>query len=177
VSYWKSIAIQSSLKRSTAVRNRLWNSAGFFGVVWFIHYFPFFLMSRQLFIHHYLPSHLASALIAGAVLHFLLSETIDYPVSIAGHFTRRRPSQWAELGTRGPIIVGGFFFALLFAYVYLAPLTYGTPGYVSFLYAVCYFCLSHLRTMIHRMDGEMVNSRRLLSSWTLHFAAKPHEMG
>lgn len=114
-----------------AVRNRLWNSAGFFGVVWFVHYFPFFLMSRQLFIHHYLPSHLASAMIAGAVLHFLLSETIDYPISIAGHFTHRRPAQWAELGTRGPVIAAGFFIALFFAFVYIAPLTYGTPGYVS----------------------------------------------
>ena len=133
-------------------------------------------MSRQLFIHHYLPSHLASALVAGAVLHFLLSETIDYPVSVAWHFTVRRPPQWAELGTRGPIIVGGFFFALLFAYMYIAPLTYGTPGYVLLLYAVCYFYLSHLCTTICRMDGETVNSKRLLSSWTLHFAAKPYEM-
>jgi len=87
-------------------------------------------MSRQLFIHHYLPSHLASAMIAGAVLHFLLSETIDYPISIAGHFTHRRPPQWAELGTRGPVIAVGFFIALFFAFVYVAPLTYGTPGYV-----------------------------------------------
>ena len=176
MSYCKSVTIRSSLKRSIAVRNRLWNSAGFFGVVWFIHYFPFFLMSRQLFIHHYLPSHLASALVAGAVLHFLLSETIDYPVSVAGHFTQRRPPQWAELGTRAPIIVAGFFFALLFAYTYMAPLTYGTPGYVSLFFAFCYFYLSHLHTMICRMDGETVNSKRLLSSWTLHFAAKPHEM-
>jgi dolichyl-phosphate-mannose--protein O-mannosyl transferase len=88
-------------------------------------------MSRQLFIHHYLPSHLASALVAGSVLHFLLSETIDYPISIPGHFTRRRPPQWAELGARGPVIVAGFFITLLFAFIYLAPLTYGTPGYVS----------------------------------------------
>jgi len=136
-----------------AVRNRLWNSAGFFGVVWSVHYFPFFLMSRQLFIHHYLPSHLASALLAGAVLHFLLSETIEYPISIAGHFTRRRPPQWAELGTKAPIIVVVYFIVLLIAFVYLAPLTYGTPG----------------------LDGEKVNAKRLLSSWTLHFAAKPYE--
>ena len=100
-------------------------------IVWLVHYFPFFLMSRQLFIHHYLPSHLASALVAGAVLHFLLSETIEYPISIAGHYTRPRPRQWAEIGTRGPVIVVGFFIALFVAFVYIAPLTYGTPGYVS----------------------------------------------
>jgi len=136
-----------------AVRNRLWNSAGFFGVVWMVHYFPFFLMSRQLFIHHYLPSHLASALVAGAVLHFLLSETIEYPISVPGHSTRRRPRQWAELGTRGPIITAVYFLALAIGFVYLAPLTYGTPG----------------------LDGDAVNSKRLLSSWTLHFASKPFE--
>jgi dolichyl-phosphate-mannose-protein mannosyltransferase len=126
-----SVAVWFSLKLIVAVRNRLWNSAGFFVVVWLVHYFPFFLMSRQLFIHHYLPSHLASALVAGAVLHFLLSETIEYPISVAGHYTRPRPRQWAELGTRGPIIVVGFFIALFIAFVYIAPLTYGTPGYVS----------------------------------------------
>jgi len=66
------------------VRNRLWNNTGFFLLVWAVHYVPFFLMSRQLFIHHYLPSHLASALIAGAVLNFVLSDTINYPISIKG---------------------------------------------------------------------------------------------
>jgi dolichyl-phosphate-mannose-protein mannosyltransferase len=68
------------------------------------------------------------------VLHFLLSETIEYPISVAGHYTRPRPRQWAELGTRGPIIVVGFFIALFAAFVYLAPLTYGTPGYVLHIY-------------------------------------------
>ncbi|KAH9971690.1 glycosyltransferase family 39 protein [Lactifluus volemus] len=135
------------------VRNRMWNSAGFFAVVWFIHYSPFFLMSRQLFIHHYLPSHLASALVAGAVLHFLLSESIEYPISVLGHGTRRRPRQWAELGTRAPIIVVISFVILFAAFVYLAPITYGTPG----------------------LEGHQVNAKRLLSSWTLHFAAKPYE--
>jgi dolichyl-phosphate-mannose-protein mannosyltransferase len=132
-------------------------------------------MSRQLFIHHYLPSHLASALLAGAVLHFLLSETIEYPISIAGHFTRRRPPQWAELGTKAPIIVVLYFITLLIAFVYLAPLTYGTPGYVSAIYAI-FTCAGSLHITIFRLDGETVNAKRLLSSWTLHFAAKPNEM-
>ena len=168
-----SSTVRSSPKVMTiiAVRNRLWNSAGFFGIVWLVHYFPFFLMSRQLFIHHYLPSHLASALVAGAVLHFLLSETIEYPISVPGHYTRLRPRQWAELGARGPVIVVGFFIALFVAFVYMAPLTYGTPGYVSPLLVVAKL-LMHLNC---RLDGEAVNSKRLLSSWTLHFAAKPFE--
>ncbi|KAA1475473.1 glycosyltransferase family 39 protein [Dentipellis sp. KUC8613] len=131
-------------------RNRLWNSAGFFLLVWFIHYFPFFLMNRQLFIHHYLPSHLMSALVAGATLSFLISETVNYPISALGQHTRRRPTQYAEMGYRGPFILAVFCVALFAAFAFLAPLTYGTPG----------------------MDGETVNSKRLLRTWTLHFAAK-----
>ncbi|KAI0057255.1 glycosyltransferase family 39 protein [Artomyces pyxidatus] len=132
------------------VRNRLWNSTGFFVLVWFIHYFPFFLMNRQLFLHHYLPSHVASALVAGSVLQFLLSDSVNYPISVRGLYTHPKPRQYAEIGLRGPIVVAVFTALLFGAFMYLAPLTYGTPG----------------------LDGETVNAKRLLSSWTLHFAAK-----
>lgn len=85
-------------------------------------------MGRQLFLHHYLPSHLASALVAGAVLHFILSETINYPISVRGPSTRPQPRTWADVGTKGPIIVGFFVLAMFALFVYIAPLTYGTPG-------------------------------------------------
>ncbi|KAF4611280.1 hypothetical protein D9613_007056 [Agrocybe pediades] len=132
------------------VRNRLWNNTGFFLLIWAVHYVPFFLMNRQLFIHHYLPSHLASALIAGAVLNFVLSETINYPISAWGNKTRPRPSQYSDIGIKGPVILVGFSFIMFLMFVFIAPLTYGTPG----------------------LTGEQVNSKRLLSTWTLHFAAK-----
>ena len=87
-----------------AVRNRLWNNAGFFFLVWAVHYTPFFLMNRQLFIHHYLPSHLATALIAGAVLNYILSgDTINHPLSIKGTTVHRRFK--SDLGLKGPILV------------------------------------------------------------------------
>ncbi|KAI0794053.1 O-mannosyltransferase [Fomes fomentarius] len=133
------------------VRHRLVNSTGFFVLFWAVHYFPFFLMSRQLFIHHYLPSHLVSAMIAGSVLSFALSETINYPVSAWGPRLRvPKTPTYADLGMRGPIVVGVFALIMLTVFVYMAPLTYGTPG----------------------LDGHAVNRHRLLSSWTLHFAAK-----
>jgi len=132
------------------VRNRLWNNAGFFLLVWAVHYVPFFLMNRQLFIHHYLPSHLASALIAGAVLNFVLSETINYPISIRGPNTRLRPTQYSDIGLKGPVILVIFCIFLFAMFTYMAPLTYGTPG----------------------LTGDQVSSKRLLSTWTLHFAAK-----
>lgn len=133
-----------------AARGRLWNSAGFFLLIWAVHYLPFFLMSRQLFIHHYLPSHLASALLAGSVLSFVLSDTVNYPISIVGRRTKMRKSEFADLGMKGPVVVGVFTFILFLMFLYMTPLTYGTPG----------------------LDGETINAKRLLSSWTLHFAAK-----
>ncbi|KAJ8472749.1 hypothetical protein ONZ51_g8305 [Trametes cubensis] len=134
------------------VRHRLLNSTGFFLLFWGVHYFPFFLMSRQLFLHHYLPSHVASALVAGSVLSFALSESVNYPVSVWGPRLRAsKPRTYADLGSRGPIVVGAFVLLMFIFYVYIAPLTYGTPG----------------------LDGHAVNARRILSSWTLHFAAKP----
>ncbi|KAG6909028.1 hypothetical protein DXG01_002302 [Tephrocybe rancida] len=131
-------------------RNRLWNNVGFFLLVWGVHYAPFFLMNRQLFVHHYLPSHLASALIAGAVLNFVLSDTINYPISVRGPSTRSRPSQYSDIGIKGPVILVIFGLAMFGMFVFMAPLTYGTPG----------------------LDGDTVNNKRLLTTWTLHFAAK-----
>ncbi|THG93363.1 hypothetical protein EW026_g7853 [Hermanssonia centrifuga] len=136
------------------VRNRLWNSTGFFLLVWAVHYFPFFLMGRQLFLHHYLPSHLASALIAGAVLSFVLSETINFPISLRGPSTKPKPTTYADVGLKGPVIVAAFIVTMFIVFVYLAPLTYGTPG----------------------LTGEQVNARRLLNTWTLHFAAKKTDL-
>jgi dolichyl-phosphate-mannose-protein mannosyltransferase len=101
-------------------------------LVWGVHYAPFFLMNRQLFIHHYLPSHVASAMIAGAVLSFILSETVNYPISVWGPTTRGRPKQFADLGIKAPIILVCFSAAMFACLLYFAPLTYGTPGYIFF---------------------------------------------
>ena len=111
-----------------AVINRLWNNTGFFMVVWGVHYLPFFLFSRQLFIHHYLPSHLASALVAGSVLSFVLSDTVNFPISIPGPKTRHQPSQYADVGTKGVVITAVFSLIMFFMFSFIAPLTYGTPG-------------------------------------------------
>lgn len=95
-------------------------------------------MNRQLFVHHYLPSHLASALIAGAVLNFVLSETINYPISKISGKTKPRPSQYSDIGIKGPIILVLFSFILFLMFVFIAPLTYGTPGYVTLVLLIIF---------------------------------------
>jgi dolichyl-phosphate-mannose-protein mannosyltransferase len=84
-------------------------------------------MSRQRFLHHYLPAHLASALIAGATLNFILIEAVNYPISALGTATRMRlrpvhrarfnPVAWGVVAALLAIIIGMF--------LYTAPLTYG----------------------------------------------------
>ncbi|ORY26861.1 hypothetical protein BCR39DRAFT_539830 [Naematelia encephala] len=131
------------------IRNRMYRNTGFFLGTWAFHYFPFFLMSRQRFLHHYLPAHLASALIAGAVLNFILVETVNFPVSVAGLRTRLRPSVRARLDKKGWAVVGVLLLVVIAVFLFIAPLTYGST-----------------------LTGEQVNRRKLLSSWTLHFEAK-----
>jgi dolichyl-phosphate-mannose-protein mannosyltransferase len=83
-------------------------------------------MGRQRFLHHYLPAHLASALVAGAVLNFILVETVDYPVSAMGPRARLRPAVRAQLGRAGWGVVLGGIVLVVGMFVWIAPLTYGT---------------------------------------------------
>ena len=149
------------------MRNRFWNSTGFFFVAWAFHYFPFYLMNRQLFLHHYLPAHLCSALVAGSVFNFIAGESINYPVSNPGPGMRRMPSARSDVGTRALIAFGLYMIPLFAMFVFLAPLTYGTPGYV-----LLHFVQVALLNLSLSLDGNQVNRRRILSTWSLHFAGK-----
>ncbi|KAG6890668.1 hypothetical protein C0992_013340 [Termitomyces sp. T32_za158] len=46
---------------------------GFLFVGWFLHYFPFFIMGRQLFLHHYFPALYFAILLSGAVFDLVTS--------------------------------------------------------------------------------------------------------
>jgi dolichyl-phosphate-mannose-protein mannosyltransferase len=138
-------ADQLSLRRSIDVldrrtRSRLYNSTGFFFLAWATHYFPFWIMGRQLFLHHYLPAHVASALVAGGLLDFVFTaEPVldDVPatgikgktvvVSPKRHVTAHERtagqsllSSWIACGVIVSLLAGGWYFFL--------PLTYGYPG-------------------------------------------------
>lgn len=120
-------------------RSRLYNSTGFFFLAWATHYFPFFVMGRQLFLHHYLPAHLASALVTGSVVEFLFSTDSaepDYQPGKSGKkvapTTKRRLSARERLAGQsmaGAWIATAFILALVaFGWYFFLPLTYGYPG-------------------------------------------------
>ena len=139
---------------SPGTRSRLYNSTGFFWLAWATHYFPFFLMGRQLFLHHYLPAHVASCLVAGSLVEFIFtSEGADETSSKDGkskgpqrHLTaRERLAGQSQLGSW--IACGVIVLAAAAGCWFFLPLTYGYPG----------------------LSIEQVNRRKWLG-YDLHFA-------
>lgn len=108
-------------------------------------------MGRQLFLHHYLPAHLASALVTGALLEFIfnlepLNGDIGDVVSSntaavlttekkkalsAPGAAARRPVR-EKIGSRS--LLASWIAAVVilsvvtWSFLYFAPLTYGYPG-------------------------------------------------
>ncbi|KAI9492835.1 glycosyltransferase family 39 protein [Zychaea mexicana] len=141
--------------QNPATRQRVFRSTGFFGILWTFHYIPFFFMGRSLYLHHYLPAAACSYLLIGSLFQFACINGINSPTSptrtsqAAGNqqqqsFTSMvaRPSYWSYL-------IGITILSVQFAiFVYLAPLTYGSPG----------------------LSKEQANQRKLIKSWDLAFA-------
>ncbi|KAE8266621.1 hypothetical protein A4X09_0g5721 [Tilletia walkeri] len=192
VSIYSGIMVADALARRRGtepieqnIRRRMHNTAGFFVMAWFCHYAPFYLMNRQLFIHHYLPAHICSCVVGGMVINFVASETIEGPLSEPGPLllsSASEPSAPASssssaaavadseakaLGlyphgpkskpeplTRNQLTLGArlvmfvLLLALIAVFVWISPLTYGTPG----------------------MTQEQIRRRKLMPGWTLHFA-------
>jgi dolichyl-phosphate-mannose-protein mannosyltransferase len=129
-------------------RSRLYNSTGFFFLAWATHYFPFFVMGRQLFLHHYLPAHLASALVTGALVEFVFntepSESLEYgqagaksgkkPGSPGAAMTGPKRHMTARERLAGQSMMGSWIACLVIlvlvgaGWYFFLPLTYGYPG-------------------------------------------------
>lgn len=117
-------------------------------------------MGRQLFLHHYLPAHLASALVAGAIVEFIFNiEPADVSnLSIKDGKTGSKEQQAKRSRPIRERIAGQSLLAtwaacgvilavLIWSFVFFAPLTYGKPG----------------------LSVEQVNARKWLN-YDLHFA-------
>lgn len=139
------LADQFSLRRGMDAldhrsRSRLYNSTGFFFLAWATHYFPFFVMGRQLFLHHYLPAHLASALVTGALIEFIFSQDAHeheqaHQAAKSGkkslvpkhHLTARE--RFAGQSMTGAWIATAVILTIIAAsWWFFLPLTYGYPG-------------------------------------------------
>lgn len=147
----------SILIQMLGTRNRLYNSTGFFFLTWAAHYIPFFIMGRQLFLHHYLPAHLASALVTGALVEFIFNveplseeEVKRNSDKTKATLTKSQPVR-ERLATQNLYAAWAatavIYSAVLWSFYFFSPLTYGTPG----------------------LPAQAVNARKWLN-YDLHFA-------
>jgi len=129
-------------------------------------------MGRQLFLHHYLPAHLASALVTGALVEFIFNvepaNLLDENAVVAGAVNgkggaaagkrksaggvsarmrpvRERLSSQSVMAAWAATAV--IWAVVMWCFVFYAPLTYGKPG----------------------LSVEEVNRRKWLN-YDLHFA-------
>lgn len=79
---------------------------GFLFMGWALHYFPFYLMQRQLFLHHYFPALYFAILLSCAVF------------DIATNPLRQRTRLYLAVG----LIV-----MVIWTFAHFSPLAYGTP--------------------------------------------------
>lgn len=59
---------------SKMAREKLYAPLMFLFIGWCCHYFPFFLMARQKFLHHYLPAHLIASLFSAAIWEMIFTD-------------------------------------------------------------------------------------------------------
>lgn len=81
-------------------------AGGFFFISWALHYLPFGLMGRQLFLHHYMPSLYMAILVAGASFELVTSHVY-------------RHVRWSLA------IISAL--AIIYVYHIFIPITYGEP--------------------------------------------------
>ncbi|KKA29405.1 hypothetical protein TD95_004070 [Thielaviopsis punctulata] len=153
------LADQLSLRRGLDVldhrtRSRFYNSTGFFFLAWATHYFPFYLMGRQLFLHHYLPAHLASSLVTGSLLEFVfVNDSAPEKTKSKKAVKEEKHHITASERFAGQSLLGSWIACTVIVVLLTAcwyfwlPLTYGYPG----------------------LTPEQIAKRRVLG-YDLHFA-------
>ncbi|KAJ5162329.1 hypothetical protein N7492_007721 [Penicillium capsulatum] len=80
---------------------------------WFFHYFPFFLMARQLFLHHYLPALYFAILVFCQEFDFVTSRIKSFGLT-------SRPAV-------GKALMAGFLVLSIVVFALFSPLVYGNP--------------------------------------------------
>ncbi|KAI9006450.1 Dolichyl-phosphate-mannose-protein mannosyltransferase-domain-containing protein [Hyaloraphidium curvatum] len=100
----------------------------FFAQGWALHWLPFFLMKRQLFLHHYLPAEYVSILAFGALFDFC-TERARAAVSLAMDSARLSPGAWRALRwaslRAAPLLAAALATWAMLEYWRYAPIAYG----------------------------------------------------
>ncbi|ORY38992.1 PMT-domain-containing protein [Rhizoclosmatium globosum] len=139
------------------VRRWFDNAIGFLFLAWLLHWIPFFLMGRMLFLHHYLPSFIFSTMLAAALMDFMFRIVNEKdPIRLVGgnkavaatvpYFVYFKSSPYGNL--LFVTVLVGLTGAFLWAFGYFSPLSYG--------YGL--------------PDVEAIRARKWFKSWDLQHA-------
>jgi dolichyl-phosphate-mannose-protein mannosyltransferase len=142
-----------SLRRGVDVigwgfRSWWYRGCGFLVMAWGLHWIPFFIMGRQLFLHHYFPAFIFSVLAVSAFLDLVLRVTRLPSPGSPSAFWHWNQNRWG--GKLLWSIVTVLVTMYTISFYYFLPLTYGT-GFPN--------------------PDEIVK-RKWLSSWDLQYAKK-----
>lgn len=83
------------------------------GIGYAVHYFPYFLVDRTLFLHHYMPAYVFKVCLLAAMVehgYYLLSQYLKAPRLAKGYLA----------------VVGAWMAAVLYVFWYFSPVTYGS---------------------------------------------------
>lgn len=108
-------------------REKLYGPLLFLLIGWGCHYFPFFLMGRQKFLHHYLPAHLILSLFTAGLWELLFS--CKFNVNKEVEKDEKRPIEQPKIFIK---YYGIFLIVMLIGlfscFMFFAPITYGWPS-------------------------------------------------
>lgn len=92
-----------------------------------------------------MPAHILSTMVAGSMIHFVVTESINSPISIPGPLLkgRLRRKSFAEQPLSLLVVIAFVLVLVLVSLIFIKPLTYGTPG----------------------LSATQVGRRRILDSW------------
>jgi dolichyl-phosphate-mannose-protein mannosyltransferase len=140
------LLMRRGMDEFTPATRKWWlRTSGFLLAAWGFHYFPFFLMGRQLFLHHYLPAYIFSTMIVACLWDFIFRVSFVTFVSSEKHWNASR------LGTKSLwIFVSVLLVVFTWSFFYFSPLSYGT-GFGSL---------------------EQLESRKWFKSWDIQHARK-----
>ncbi|KAI8618004.1 Dolichyl-phosphate-mannose-protein mannosyltransferase-domain-containing protein [Chytriomyces sp. MP71] len=117
-----------------SLRRWLDRGPGFLFLAWLLHWLPFFLMGRMLFLHHYLPSFIFSTLLATALLDFIFRLSVERsPTAFTGgdeiaalcvpFFVWIRGSPYGNVLYTTVLVA--LLAAFLWCFAYFSPLAFG----------------------------------------------------
>ncbi|GAB5591503.1 Dolichyl-phosphate-mannose--protein mannosyltransferase 4 [Umbelopsis nana] len=121
------------------IRRRFQYSGGFLAMLYALHYLPFYVMGRALFLHHYLPAVTILYMVMGAVFEFMFIEGTTTPTSnlIRNDSEKKnhKPTVAPAISTMSSTVTKTTYaaaavivLAQIAFFIWMIPLTYGAPG-------------------------------------------------